>query len=132
MHKILIVDDDPRMRQMIRQTVAGSASAIWEASDGGEAITLCAAERPDCVLMDLRMKPVDGLRATAQIKARCPGTCVVIVSQYDEPELRAEAVRVGACAYVLKEDLFQLPRILSAALAQPHGRGAGPPARPDV
>ncbi len=105
------------MRQMVRQIVAGLASDVYEASDGGEAIALCAAQRPDWVLMDFRMKPLDGLRATAEIKARFPKTRVAIVSQYDDAELRAEAVRVGACAYVLKENLHELPRILTEVRA---------------
>jgi CheY-like chemotaxis protein len=113
MLKILIADDDARMRQMVKETVAGLASEIYEASDGDEAIAICAAQRPDWVLMDLRMKPVDGLRATAIIKARFPETRVAIVSQYADPELRAEAARVGACAYVLKENFQELPVLLA-------------------
>jgi CheY-like chemotaxis protein len=111
--KILIADDDARMRQMVKQIVAGLATEFYEAGDGGEAIALCAAQRPDWVLMDFRMKPMDGLRATAEIKARFPETRVAIVSQYDDAELRAEATRVGACAYVLKENLQELPGILA-------------------
>jgi len=118
MHKILIADDDARMRQMLRQIVASLASTVHEAGDGGEAIAICAAERPDWVLMDLRMKPIDGLRATAAIKARWPETRVIIVTQYDDAELRAEALRAGACAYVLKENLHELPGILMAGLTQ--------------
>jgi CheY-like chemotaxis protein len=118
MQKILIADDDARIRQLLRQIVAGFASAICEAGDGGEAIAVCAAERPDWVLMDLRMKPIDGLRATAAIKARWPETRVVIVTQYDDAELRAEALRAGACAYVLKENLHELPGILMGGLTQ--------------
>ena len=110
--KILIADDDARMRQMVKQIVAGLATELYEAADGGEAITLCAALRPDWVLMDFRMKPLDGLRATAEIKARFPDMRIIIVSQYDDAELRAEAARVGACAYVLKENLQELPRML--------------------
>jgi DNA-binding NarL/FixJ family response regulator len=65
-------------------------------------------------LMDLRMKPVDGLRATAEIKARLPEIRVIIVSQDDDAGLRAKAARAGACAYVLKENLQELPGILTA------------------
>ena len=111
--KILIADDNARMRQMVKQTVASLATEFYEAADGGEAIAICATQRPDWVLMDFRMKPMDGLRATAEIKARFPETRVVIVSQYDDVELRAEATRVGACAYVLKENLQELPGILA-------------------
>jgi len=120
--KILVADDDARMRQMVRQTVAGLASEVYEAGDGAEAVAVCAVQRPDWVLMDLRMKPMDGLRATAEIQARFPGTHVVIVSPYDEAELRAEAIRVGACAYVLKENLHELAGILTGAA--PQGRAA--------
>jgi CheY-like chemotaxis protein len=135
MHKILIADDDVRMRQMLKQIVAGLASAVDEASDGGEAIAVCAAQRPDWVLMDLRMKPIDGLRATATIKSLYPATQVVIVTQYDDDELRAEALRAGACAYVLKENLHELPGILTAGRAQDNcgdvrGGAVPPPVEP--
>ncbi len=114
MDKILIADDDERMRQVLRQVVAGLAQAVCEARDGGEAVNLYAAERPDYVLMDLRMKPVDGLRATAQIKARFPEARIIIVSQYDEAELRRAAREAGASGYLLKEDLAELPALLRA------------------
>lgn len=119
MLKILIADDDGRIRQMLKQTVANLASAIYEAGDGGEAIAICATERPDWVLMDVRMKPIDGLRATAAIKARFPETHIAIVTQYDDAELRTEAARAGASAYVLKENLQELPAILRVAADEP-------------
>ena len=129
--KILIADDDARMRQMVKQTVASLATEFYEAADGGEAIALCAAQRPDWVLMDLRMKPLDGLRATAEIKARFPEVRIAIVSQYDDDELRAEAARVGACAYVLKEDLPELLAIISGSPAPGTCAEGIAPSRPD-
>ncbi len=113
MNTILIADNDARMRRMVKQTVASLASTAYEASDGGEAVAIYEAQRPDWVVMDLRMKPVDGLHATAQIKARFPEACILIFSQYADTELRAEAARVGAWDYVLKENLQQLPDILA-------------------
>lgn len=121
MLKTLIADDDARMRQLVRQIVAGLASAVYEAADGAEAIDVCVAKRPDWVLMDLRMSPVDGLRATAEIKARLPQTQVIIISQYDDAGLRAKALRAGACRYVLKEDLVQIPAILACVFPQNGG-----------
>ncbi len=111
--KILIADDDARMRQMLKQLIAGLAIEVCEASDGTEAVALYAAQRPDWVFMDWRMKPMDGLHATARIKGRFPEAQIVIVSQYDDAELRTEAARAGACAYVLKENLQQLRGILT-------------------
>ncbi len=113
MRKILIADDDARMRRILRQAVSNLASEVYETCDGAEAVEAYAIQRPDWVLMDLRMKPVDGLRATARIKTRFPEARIVIVSQYDEPELRAEATRAGALAYVLKENLCELLEILT-------------------
>lgn len=118
MSRILIADDDVRMRRVLRQMVADLASEVYEAGDGGEAIEVYAARQPDWVLMDLRMKPVDGLQATAQIKGRFPAARVVIVTQYDDAGLRAEAARAGACAYVLKENLHELPAILKEGLTR--------------
>ena len=106
------------MRAMLKQIVAGLADAVYEAGDGGEAIAVCAAERPDWVLMDLRMKPIDGLRAMNVIKTHWPATRAVIVSQYDDAELRAEALRAGASAYVLKENLQEVRGLLMGGLAQ--------------
>lgn len=129
--KILVADDNARMRRMVRQALAGLTSEVYEAGDGVEAVAVCAALRPDWVLMDLRMKPMDGLRATAEIKARFPGTRVAIVTQYDEAEMRAEATRAGACAYVLKEDLQELPAIVSGRHAPGACTEGGAPPRPD-
>jgi CheY-like chemotaxis protein len=112
MMKILIADDDARMRQILKQIVASLASTVFEASDGEQAVEIYAAQQPDWVLMDFRMKPMDGFCATAQIKARFPEARIVIVSQYDEPELRAEAARLGTRGYVLKENLQELPGII--------------------
>lgn len=121
MRKILVTDDDSRIRQAIREIVTDFADCIYEAADGREAVAVCEAERPEWVLMDLRMKPLDGLRATAEIKAHFPETQVVIVSQYDDPGLRAQAAQTGACAYVVKENLLELSEILKGARA-PEGK----------
>ena len=132
MAKIVIADDDARMRQMLRQIVCSLASAVFEAADGGEAVALCAVERPDWVLMDLRMKPMDGLHATAEIRARFPETRIAIVTQHDDAELQAEAIQAGACAYVLKENLPELPGILLGGLTQLHNGEVNRNARPNL
>jgi CheY-like chemotaxis protein len=121
---ILIADDDARMRQIIRQVIDGLASEVYEAADGAEAIELCFARRPDWVLMDLRMSPVDGFRALLEIKAGLPETHVIIVSQYDDAGLRVKALRAGANSYVLKENLCELPAILVGMTAKVRDQAA--------
>jgi CheY-like chemotaxis protein len=110
--KFLIADDDARFREVLKHLVAPWASSVCEASDGEEAIAHYEEYQPDWVLMDVRMKPTNGLAATREIKSRFPQARIVIVTQYDEPSLRAEAQEAGACSYVLKEDLPLLQQTL--------------------
>ena len=75
-------------------------------------MTAYSAQLPDFVLMDISMKGLDGITATTQIKAAHPGARVIMVTDYDEPPLREAARTAGACGCVLKEDLFEVGRLL--------------------
>ena len=109
---ILIVDDSARVRQMIRSTLAGLIEEVAECSDGREALTAYERHRPDWVLMDIKMKEIDGLIATAQIKASHPEARVIIVTNFDDEALRDDAATAGACAYVIKDNLLALRDII--------------------
>ena len=122
--KVLIADDHAPMRQTLRALLAPMASAIGEATDGAEALRLYAEQLPDWVIMDIQMKPVNGLAATHAIRDRFPAARIVIVTQYDDAQLRAEAARAGACAYVLKDDLAALTRLIQTG-SNPHGAHPG-------
>jgi len=111
---ILIVENSPRMRRTIRSMVAGWAYGVFECEDGNGALEAYAAHRPDWVLMDIGLKEIDGIVATAMLKAAYPEAKVVIVTDYDDVRLRQAAQHAGACGYVLKEDLFQLRAIINA------------------
>jgi DNA-binding NarL/FixJ family response regulator len=63
--------------------------------------------------MDIKMKDVDGLAATRQIKAAFPEARIVMVTSFDEQSLRDEARLAGACGYVLKESLGDLVKIMA-------------------
>jgi CheY-like chemotaxis protein len=113
--KLLIVEDNPQMRQMIRAVVADLAEAVTECADGEEAVAAYAARqfsRDDRVLMDLQMPRVGGLEATRRIRATFPDAHIIIVTQYDDPHWRAAATQAGAVGYVLKENLLDLRRLL--------------------
>jgi DNA-binding NarL/FixJ family response regulator len=62
--------------------------------------------------MDIEMKPMNGLSATAKIRTTHPNAKVLIVSQYNEPEFREAANNAGACGYVFKENLIDIPNII--------------------
>lgn len=109
---LLIVEDNAQMRQMIRNVVKEVAEEISECADGAEALTLYEQHRPDWVLMDIRMRGLDGLSATRQIKDAFADAKIIIVTNYDDVNLREAARQAGACGYVLKENLLDVVRIL--------------------
>ena len=91
----------------------GQAVRFAECGDGEDAVRLYGAELPDWVLMDIRMPRLDGFGAMRMIRQQHPGARVIIVTDYDDPDLRAEARALGAVAYVLKEDLKRLQQIIN-------------------
>ena len=115
--KILIVDDNEQMRRTIRDLVDDLVEESFEAGDGAEALEACRACRPDWVLMDIRMVGMDGLSATRLLRSTFPETNVLIMTSYDDPGVREAAANAGACAFVPKDDLLALRRILSARQA---------------
>ncbi|HKQ79348.1 MAG TPA: response regulator transcription factor [Blastocatellia bacterium] len=111
--RLLIVEDNQQMRGLIRKLLADLAETITECDDGDEALEAYRRERPDWVLMDVEMKRMDGLTATAQIVAAFPDAKVVIVTKYDHARMRQAASRAGACGYVAKDNLMALRELLS-------------------
>ena len=110
--KILIVDNDPAIRRLLASMLARLAPTIVECDDGARALEVYEAHRPDVVLMDVAMGAVDGISATALLTSAHPGSRVVMVTNYDDPYLREAAAEAGACGYVLKENLLELPGLL--------------------
>jgi CheY-like chemotaxis protein len=113
---LLIVDDDERMRSLIRSIVADLADSIIECADGAEAQACYAAHHPDWVLMDMMMPQMNGLVATRQLVAVDPAARIVMVTAHESQSLREAAVSAGACAYVSKDNLLDLREILTIAL----------------
>ena len=112
--RVLIVDDSKQMRRTIRSLVGDLFEEAFEARDGAEALARMSACRPDWVLMDVRMAGLDGISATRLLKADFPETKVLIMTSYDDPEVREAAAAAGACAFLPKDDLLALRRVLSA------------------
>jgi CheY-like chemotaxis protein len=110
---MLIVDDSARMRKYIRSAIGDLADTIIEGSDGAQAVSLYAEHRPDWVVIDLAMPVMDGIEATRRIRKSSPDAAVVVVTVFNDPELRQAAREAGAYAYILKENLLDLRRILS-------------------
>lgn len=110
--KILIVDDNKKVRDMIRQILAGTAATFLECNNGIEALALHNAESPDCILMDIEMQPVDGITTTEMIKRSGTHAKVIVVTQYDTEDFREKARTAGADGFLSKEYLTDLPGLI--------------------
>ena len=110
--KLLIVEDHPAMRRLLRRMLADLAEEIIECQDGCEVLETYTRCQPDWVLMDIEMKQIDGIRATRQLMTAFPDAKVVTVTNYDDRVLRTAAQQAGACGYVLKDNLLELRGLL--------------------
>lgn len=110
---VLIVDDNATVRRLIAQIVEAFASGIRECSDGSDAESAYREQRPDLVLMDIRMDKMDGIEAMKRIKVDDPSAKIIIVTGYDDEALRQTAMQAGAFGYLLKDNLLDLTRLLA-------------------
>ena len=113
--KVLIVDDNEKIRELVRDYLPTSVDEIYECADGSEAFALYRKHLPDWVLMDINMKDVDGITATRQITAAYPQARIMIVTDYNDDDLRRAAYEAGACQYVVKENLLDILDFLPEA-----------------
>ena len=112
--KVLIVDDSEDMRRMIKQFITRHVDEFVECDDGAAAFECYRQHNPDLVLMDIKMKNVDGLTATRKILTEYPQARVVIVSQWDTEALRENARQAGAIDYVSKWNLLPLRKLVGS------------------
>ncbi|MFJ8660837.1 response regulator [Streptomyces sp. NPDC093795] len=103
--RLLIVDDDPLVRAGLTLMLGGAEDLeiVGEGADGSEVPELVARHAPDVVLMDIRMPQVDGLTATARLRARPGAPEVVVLTTFHADEQVLSALRAGAAGFVLKD-----------------------------
>lgn len=101
--KIAIVDDEPITRMDIRDIVEQAGyEVVGEGGDGFEAIDICQQEKPDVVIMDIRMPLLDGLKAGRKILDEQLAESIVYLSAYSDEEDTSTASQIGAVGYLVK------------------------------
>lgn len=102
--KLIIADDHPLFRRGMETAVKSMPciSKVSQASNGEDVIKLLAHEHYDIVLMDIRMAPMDGVKATEIITAKYPKTKVIAISMYDDEKSILAMLDNGAVGYLIK------------------------------
>jgi two-component system KDP operon response regulator KdpE len=99
---ILIVDDEPAIRQALRVTLRSSGFDVAEASTGEQAVELVRSEGYDAVLLDMNMPGMGGMSACREIRLRAPSLPILMLTIRDSQEDKIEAFEAGADDYVTK------------------------------
>lgn len=103
--RVVLVDDDPMVRTGLGLILGGDPgiAIVAEAQDGEDALEVVARERPDVVLMDIRMPRRDGLSATERILAGPNPPRILVLTTFDADEMVLRALRSGAAGFLLKD-----------------------------
>ena len=112
--RVLLVDDDPLVRAGLAMIVASASDllVVGEAGDGMEAVDSVRSHRPHVVLMDIRMPRLDGIAATARVRALPTPPEVLVLTTFQADTYVLDALRAGASGFLLKDT--PPPEILSA------------------
>ncbi len=100
--RVLIVDDHDSMREGLELLLRRRGHRTLSASGGKEGLRLLHDEGADLVITDLKMARVDGLKVLAEVKGTAPDTDVLVITGYGTVEKAVEAMKLGACDFVLK------------------------------
>lgn len=100
--KVLVVDDDPTVRDVLRAMLGFEGCQVVDAPDGESALVMSAAFRPHVVILDVTMPGMDGLEVCRQLKSGSHPPWVVMLSARDQPEDERRGLEAGADAYLRK------------------------------
>lgn len=104
--KVLLADDDLLICMSLRIIIeaGGDLAVVGTATDGASAAALYEQLQPDVVLLDIRMKPTDGLQAGEKILAHNPRARLLFLTTFSDDTYIIRALRMGACGYILKQN----------------------------
>ena len=123
---ILVVDDEPQIRRVLRTTLSGNGYDVILAKDGQEAIEMVIRERPDLILLDVNMPGMSGLEACSKIRLSFSGPIIMVTVRNSEQD-KIHALDSGADDYVVKPfPIGELLARIRAALRRSGSEGALP------
>src|SRR5262245_54389400 len=104
MTKVAIVEDNPTLRQYLAELIAGTAgySCVCACPSAEDALVQIPAHPPDVVLMDIHLPGESGIACTARLREKMPDLQVIMLTVYKDIKMIFQALKVGACGYVLK------------------------------
>ena len=102
--RLMLADDHRMLREGLSRSMSEHGfDVVGEARDGVEAVNMACSLSPDVILMDVTMPEMDGVEACRQVRAAVPGTRVVMLTMHADQEVLANAIRAGACGYLVKD-----------------------------
>lgn len=102
--RLMLADDHRMLREGLSRSMSEHGfDVVGEARDGVEAVNMAYALTPDVVLMDVSMPEMDGVEACRQVRLAVPGTKVVMLTMHADQDVLANAIRAGACGYLVKD-----------------------------
>ncbi|HET6440690.1 MAG TPA: sigma-54 dependent transcriptional regulator [Anaeromyxobacter sp.] len=117
--RILVVDDDPASRDLLRRVLATEGHEVVEAADGREALANLSRQPADLVVSDIRMPDLDGVQLLERMRELAPDVPVVLVTAFGDVEGAVEAIRRGAFDYLAKPyDVDGIRLLVRRALTQ--------------
>lgn len=116
--RLLVVDDEEGVLDMVREHFGPRGYEVFTAGDGAEGIEVCKHAKPDIILLDLKMKKMDGNEALPHLKAIAPGAKIFVVSAYQDEILQRKIAGLGVDAHFEKPiPIVELEKAVRAALS---------------
>ena len=105
--RILVIDDDPRIRTVVRRGLAYEGYRVVEAGSGEEGLEKAREHLPQLVVLDVMLPGIDGLEVTRRLRAAGDGVAILMLTARDEVKDRVEGLEIGADDYLVKPFSFE-------------------------